>query len=130
MNINRKQKLVEYLYPTEEVMNFMCNDLYQELLQNVSQASCISSKNLVKSVRDKNLQHVKNQILAFVQNNGEYANILFDYYKSTNLNKIIDDILIGLVFYVANTTERFCRLDIFNDKKSICYNKMSILNFI
>lgn len=130
MNINRKQKLVEYLYPTEQIMSFMCNDLYQELLENISVSSCISSKNVVNKLRGENLKYVKSQIFRFLNSNREYINRLFELYQHNDLNKIVDDILIGLVFYISNTTDKFFRLDIFNDKKSICYNKMSILNFI
>jgi len=122
MNISRKQKLVEYLYPTDEMMSFMCNDLYQELLKVVSPTNCISSKNMANKVRLENLRFVKQQIIDFVQSNKCYHEQICYYYKAKDSNKALYDILIGLVFFIANTTNKYSRLDIFYDKKSICYD--------
>ena len=130
MHNNKILNLINYLYPTDELMDFMCNDLYQELLGIIKPSYCINSKNMVNSVRQKNLNFVKNKINDFISTNINYMNILFDYYKHKNLNIIIDDILIGFVFYIANTTLKYNNIDIFHNKQSICYEKMSIFEIL
>lgn len=111
-------------------MSFMCNDLYQELLEIIPRNICISSKNVSSKVRKENLQLARKVINSFIHNNPNYKAVLYEYYKTPNIDFVISQILIGLVFYIANTTDRYARLDIFNDKKSICHNEMTLLNFI
>ena len=129
MNLERKQKLISYLYPTVEIMDFMCNDVYQELKEVIPLQCCISYKNNVSIVRTENLKFVKQKINTLIEND-VYKKILFELYKSNNLNKISNDVLIGFVFYVSNIKRRYNNIDIFRDKKSICYERISLLDFI
>jgi len=131
MNNNQtiKQKLIEYLYPTDKMMEFMCNDIYQELLKIIPLKMCISYKNTNKFVREENKVVVENTIKNFINTNN-YKQQLFKFYKHENINTIAKDVLIGLVFYIANTNDKYANIDIFSSSKSICYDKTSILRFI
>ena len=127
MNITRKQILIEFLYPNSKLMTFMCNDVYQELLNIVSTQDCICCKNINKDIRDRNFRTVKKIIYKFIINNENYKNLLFEYYKSKDVDMIANNILLGLVFYISNTNDKYIEIDILMNKKSICYNKYSIL---
>lgn len=130
MEGSRRQKLVEYLYPTKSLMNFMCNDVYQELLKIIPANLCISSQNISTKTRNVNFELVKNAILNFILDNDDYRNLLFEHYKHNRISIIVHDVLIGLVLYVATINERYWRLDIFRDKKSICAQQVTIMNFL
>ncbi|MBQ7798023.1 MAG: hypothetical protein IJ371_02765 [Clostridia bacterium] len=92
--INNKQKLVRYLYPTKEIRGLMCNDIYQELLEIIPLEACISKDNLNKNVREENLEFVSGAIKGFLVFNKSYQQVVFEYYKHTNLDWIVRDILI------------------------------------
>lgn len=125
-----KQKLVRYLYPTKQIRGLMCNDIYQELLEIIPIECCISIENSSSKVREKNLEFVKGVIKGFILGNTEYKQILFEHYKHNNLDAIVYDILIGLVLYTSTISDEFENVDILQDKKSICYGEIFILDLI
>ncbi len=125
----KKQKLVEYLYPTQKLMDLMCKDEYQELLNIIPISKCISCQNASRKIREQNFECVKNLIIEFLKDKN-YRAIIFDCYKNTNESIIVYNILLGLVFYMANTNDKYRDIDILADKKSICYDINSILNFL
>ena len=125
-----KQKLLEYLYPTEELMDFMCNDVYQELLCVTPESLYISVDNINDMIREENLQKVKKEIVKFILDNKNYKKEIFKYYKHTMLWPVLYDILVGLTFYVASVSNPYQNIDIFSNKKSICCGIQSILNFV
>lgn len=122
----RKEKLLKHLYPTQEIREFMCNDLYQELLQVISKSTCISSKNIVEKIRKLNYEKVKFQIKQFLSNNIIYLNKIKSFAFTINL----EDIITGLVFYISLIDETYTHIDIFKDKKSICYSSISIVDIM
>lgn len=130
MTNERKQKMIKYLYPTDELMEFMCNDLYQELLNIVPIKLFVHSDNLIHSVREANFKTVKENIVKFILINKNYKQELFKHYKHSMISPIVNDIIIGLTFYIVNTSDEYQNVDIFQNKKSICYEKVSILDFI
>lgn len=125
-----KQKLVRYLYPTKEIRGLMCNNIYQELLEIIPIECCISEDNLNSIIRDKNLEFVRGAIKGFLLGNIGYQKILFEYYKHSNLDWIVRDILIGLVLYTSTLSDEFKNIDIFNSKQSIVYGEVFILDLI
>ena len=130
METKDKQKLVEYLYPTDQLMNFMCNDLYQELLCLMPKSLYLSTKNLSGKIRKQNFQKVKQEIVKFILTNLNYKTELFKHYKHTMISPILYDVIVGLTFYIASTSDKYQDVDIFKDKKSVCCGVCSILNFI
>ena len=130
MTKEQKQKLLRYLYPTEEMSSFLCNDVYQELSQLIKASTCISTKNQVNKVREDNLKAVRTTIKNFIENNNNYSIELNRLYKNRAIKDIVDDILMGYVFYLSNTIDRCKGVDIFKDKKSICYTEVSIIDIM
>lgn len=129
MQLERKQKLVKYLYPTEQIRSFMWNDLYLELKEVVPKI-CILSKNTNFQIRKQNLKKVTDIIKNFIQNNQNYKLEIENLYHDKNWNSIIEDIVIGYVFFVSNTVTVYNNVDILSNKKSICYSPISILDII
>ena len=129
MEIERKQKLLNYLMPNKEKRNFLCNDLFMELKELIPDSIIISMKNNSLKERKKNYQTVETIILNFINNNINYKKQIKDLF---NLNEtdILTDLVIGYVFFVINTNAKFYHIDIFKDKRSICYSPISIIDFI
>ena len=57
-------------------------------------------------------------------------NVVCDFYKHNNIDQIVYDLVIGFVFYLTETKERFNNIDIFMDTKSICYSPVSVIDLI
>ena len=129
MTKEQKLKLLKFLYPNEEICNFMCNDFYQELANIIPYHVCISAKNLVQKNRENNWEFVKEKLITFLNNNKNYSTELARLYRESQLNNKIDEFLIGYVFFIANTNKTK-EVDIFKDKRSICYSEISIINII
>ena len=130
MEDKRKEKLLRYLFPTEEVRKFVCNDLFMELSEIIKTTDCISSKNIKKEVRRQNKEKVEKQIKDFIKQNPDYEKMLTELYHQKDINQIYDDILVGYTFFLANTYGRIGEIDIFKDKKSICYAPISIIDIL
>ena len=130
MNNERKEKLLKYLFPTEEIRKFVCNDLFMELSEIIKTTDCISSKNIKNSVRQENKEKVEKQIKEFIKQNPNYEKMLLELYHQKDISQIYDDILIGYTFYLASTYGRIGEIDIFKDKKSICYAPISIIDIL
>lgn len=126
----RKCKLLNYLFPNEKVRSFLCNDLYIELTQIIPYNLCLSSKNLNNIIRQENKEKVKSIIKKFIKENINYEKEIKKIYKDYDNERILDEIIIGYVFYLANTIRKFFTIDIFYDKKSICYSPISIIDII
>ena len=103
---NIMMKFLKYLYPTDEIRDFMINDFYQELNEIIPKSKCFCSNNIVKSVREENRLFVKTNIVNFIENNPVYKQEIEKLYKSKVISNIIDDIITGYVFYVVNTSEK------------------------
>lgn len=129
MTKEEKQKLMNYLYPTDDVLNFMCNDFYQELLAVIPASVCISTKNIVAKTRESNLRLVKNKILEFLDNNKNYSTELKNIYKERALKNKINEFVVGFVFYISCVNEKY-DIDIFKSKKSICYSEISLVDVL
>ena len=126
----RKKKLLQYLFPTEEIRKFVCNDLFIELSEVIKTTDCISSKNLNNKVRLSNKENVLNQINNFLNENPIYTETLLKLYNQKEISQIIEDLLMGYTFYLACSFGRIGEIDIFKDKRSVCYSPISIIDII
>ena len=72
MNTARKNKLIEYLYPSVKAIEFMQGDFYVELLQVLPKKVCFSIDNQNKKVRDKNLALAQYTVKEFLDKNHLY----------------------------------------------------------
>ena len=128
MYYERKEKLLKYLFWNEEMRDFLCNDFFVELSYVIKYTDCISSKNIGNLERSKNLKKVKNQIIKFLNDNIDYRDKIFEIYIKQELSQIIDELTIGFVFYLSQTRFRFNNIDIFRNKRSICYSPISVID--
>lgn len=123
-------KFLRYLYPTDEIREFMINDFYQELGEIIHKTKCFSSDNIVSATRETNYNYVKASIIKFLETNPTYQIELQKLYKKP-INDMLEELIIGFVFYTVNTDKKNIGVDIFKNKKSICYtSNPTILDLI
>ncbi len=123
--MTKEEKFLQLLYKTEEIRSIMINDVYQELKEIIPLEKCISLKNIVKKIRQENLEFAKVSISNFLQENVNYQKLIFEIYGDS-----IEYVLYGYVFYLAYTSEKYAGIDIFKDKKSILYREVSLLDIL
>ena len=128
MNTERKNKLIEYLYPSTSAIDFMFDDLYVELSAIIAKKLCFSKDNLNKAVRDKNLELVVNIVNKFLVDNLQYKKRLFEFYPHKDYSVLVGDIIVGYVLYLTPHINKGTGADVFLDKRSICFSKVSILD--
>ena len=128
MNNIRKQKLIEYLYPTSQIAEFMLFDFYVELTFVLDKKICFSVENKKESVRKSNLQKAKTIVGNFIEKNLKYKNKLDKLYHRKIDNSFIEEVLWGYVLFITNNINRGTGADVFRDSRSICYNLISILD--
>lgn len=130
MEKERKIKLMNYLFPTNEAREFICNYLFYDLSSIINPTLCISYRNSTRSVRKKNYEIVKSEINKFLQNNSFYLIKLSDMYNHKDFDSLLKDLVVGYIFYLSNTGKRYYSFDIFKDTRSICYEPISIIDMI
>ena len=129
MKNERNLKLMNYLYPNEQIRRFMCDDLYMELMQIIPNI-CISSKNVYISNRKENYNKVFSLVLDFLKSNQNYLNQLNIFYKNKTLSDIVKDIVIGYTFFLGKAYPKYNQIDIFKNTKSICYSPISVIDIL
>ncbi len=128
MAYKKVEELMGLVYPTDSAREFLCNDFFQELLEIIPQSLCINSFNTVKKVRLKNLTIVKRKITGFLLQHTQYQEEIMRIYRCEKIDKyIINRFVVGYVFFIAKTTEKFKDIDIIKDKRSICYYDIDML---
>lgn len=121
--INKKDnKLLSLLFPTPEIREFFCNDLFVEINNQTSTSLCISTYNKINKIRSTNLKMVKLIIENILKNNIEYMDKIKRLFFYNDIENLLDEIIAAYVFYISLTNKKFEGVDVFNDKKSICYN--------
>ena len=128
MNNIRKKKLIDYLYPTTEIAEFMFYDFYVELRFILDKKVCFSVENKKESVRKLNLNKAKTIVGNFIEKNLKYKNKLKELYCCETDNSFIEEVLWGYVLFITNNINRGTGADVFRDSRSICYNLTSILD--
>lgn len=124
MELKEKEELIKYLYPAPKSREFLINDLYQELALPIEKI--YSNDNLDVTKRKENYLICYKIIENYLKNNKNYQILVENIYKMP-IKDIIEDILIGYCFYISQTTFDY---DIFKDKKSVLYAKISIINIL
>lgn len=118
--MDKKEEILKYLFPTEEIRKFLVNDLYQELLKNIDTTLFYSDGNIFDRVRDERYKKVFNDIELFLYKNREYAVELARLFDGHDFVMIIEDLICGIVFYCINVIKKE-PIDIFNDRRSLVY---------
>lgn len=130
MDKKTKEKLFNYFYPTEKIRSFMCNDFYQELLNLVPTSLCINEKNRDKYVREQNFLFVINTIKNFILTDKIYNKVIFELHQGVEIDYLVEKILQSYVFYIVSTNVRHKKIDMYRDRRSICYAKISIADML
>ena len=118
MTQEQKTKLASYLYLNKEFQEFLCNDFFQELKKELPKESCISEDNLNEANREENLAMATMTVFIFLHNNRNYADIIKQNFTSYTDSQLLNHLVLGYVFYLTNVEEH---MDMFKDKRSICY---------
>lgn len=120
---NRIVNFLNYLYPTDEIRHFLINDVYQEFEDIISSVKCFGNDNIVSLAREKNYKSIKSSMLIFFNTNPTYNKELLKLYKIKNVEDIVENLIIGYVFYLVNKDKTNLNVDIFKNKKSVCYTQ-------
>lgn len=120
MVMDKKEEILKYLFPTEEIRKFLVNDLYQELLENIDTTLFYNDGNIFDRVRDERYKKVYNDIELFLYKNREYAVELARLFDGHDFVLILEDLICGIVFYYINVIKKE-PIDIFNDRRSLVY---------
>lgn len=120
MVMDKKEEILKYLFPTEEIRKFLANDLYQELLENIDTTLFYNDGNIFDRVRYERYKKVFNDIELFLYKNREYAVELARLFDGHDFVMIIEDLICGIVFYYINVIKKE-PIDIFNDRRSLVY---------
>ena len=129
MEKERKLKLLKYLYPSEQIRQFLCDDLYLEFMDIIPKNLCISSNNKTNIMRKENFNKVVYIITIFFKNNPKYQQKILELFNKS-FDYLTYDIIAGYVFNLSNTIPRYIGIDIFRDKKSICYTPVSVIDLL
>ena len=129
MNDIRKNKLINYLYPTKEIREFMLYDLYVELISLLTKKVCFSVDNMKEEARKTNLNKAKLIISSFLDNNLNYKKRLIELNLKIEDN-LIEEILWGYILFITTNINNGTGADVFWDKRSVCYSKSSIVDFL
>lgn len=128
MSDEKTLKLLKYLYPTEEIRGYVCDYLYLELIKIIPKSICITSTNLSMSTRIQNLNKVREIVGEFIEKNSEVSETLTRLFKNKNIKTVIEELIIGYVYYTSRTMSNYKHIDIFTDRRSICYSPISIID--
>ena len=118
--MDKKEEILKYLFPTEEIRKFLVNDLYQELLENIDTTLFYNDGNIFDRVRDERYKEVFDDIELFLYKNREYAVELARLFDGHDFVMIIEDLICGIVFYYINVIKKE-PIDIFSDRRSLVY---------
>ena len=136
MDKESKQKLLKYFFPTEEIRKVMCNDLFVELDELFLNKICIFEENKSRRKRKEHYKLTFEIILDFFIHNRDYSKkvtlIYGDQTASLNENveNIINSVIMRYVFYLTGTNSKWQNIDIFKDKRSICYSHISLADIL
>ena len=128
MNSERKTKLINYLYPTVEIAEFMTYDFYPELTFVIDKKVCFSVENEKESVRKINFEKAKRIVSEFIDKNLNYKRRLVELYRRNIDNSFIEEVLWGYVLFITYNINRGTGADVFRDSRSVCYKRVSVLD--
>lgn len=104
-----------YYFPNKNFLDFMMNDLFEELKDLISIDLIYSEKNKKDSVRTQNRNRVENIIIKFFDENPYYISEFKKLYKK-DFFEVIDNIIDSFVFSILLDEKKT-----YKDKKSISY---------
>lgn len=130
MNQNEKISLLKFLFSSEDKRQFLCNDMFQELMEFLPVEFCINDENRFDIVRKENIKKAHSMIADFVNNQDGYKSQLFKIFNNQDIDSIISDLISAYVFYVSQTSSEYRDVDVFADDRCISYLGFSLHNII
>ena len=113
--MEKLMSILLYYFPSKEVLDFMLNDLFEELKELVSIDLIYSEENKQDSTRTKNRNNVEDIIVQFFNENPEYICEFKKLYQRDFI-EVIDNIIESFTFSVLLDEKKT-----YKDKKSISY---------
>ena len=123
MKQQQKMKLLSILFGNDSARQFLCKDFFQELSNLIPISKCINNENIVSGIRNKNYDDVLSTLSQFLKDNLEYKKMIKDLLSITEDNELEKHLLMSYVFYCCLTDSTNKNIDIFKDKRSICYTE-------
>jgi len=121
MTKEQKMSLLKFLYLNDQTQTFLCNDLFQEFMSIIPKTKCICSDNIIYETRRNNFDNALNSIHNFLIDNKDYRVMVEKFFSGYEQKFLEAHLLMGYVFYIALTENK--DMDIFKDKRSICYTE-------
>lgn len=120
-----EQILLDCLFPNPKARKFSCNGLFEEI--KIPFSICYSNRNKKEEVRKENYKIIERTIRDFLKEEDKYNTVLLVLYDSNNVDEIIEDLVKGYVFFRIITSKRYKSVDIFNDRKCVCFLEFSTM---
>lgn len=133
MTLKEREKISYYLYHNSTNKEFVFNEFYEELSKIIIQNDCISDENQNDIMRQENINKIKNTINIFLSNHSLYKNLLYEFYnieRQEQLELLFDNLIMGYVFYLSMTIDKFKDINILRSKKSVCCVNETLYNII
>ena len=76
---------------------------------------------------------IENQInicKQFLNDNNLYKARISEFFPSFKLERLIEEILWGYVAFITPHINSYSGADVFLDKRSVCYSKFSVIDFL
>ena len=123
-----KTKVKEYLYPTIETEKLL-KEINEDVYKLIDTEILINEKNINKEHRKKNYRKLYNLLEEYFNQNYNLYDKLLSVYNVNNvyIEEIITDVIYNLVFDYSQRQEQFKNMNIFKNKKSICYDEKPTL---
>ena len=123
-----KTKVKEYLYPTIETEKLL-KEINEDVYKLIDAEILINEKNINKEHRKKNYRKLYNLLEEYFNQNYNLYDKLLSVYNVNNvyIEEIITDVIYNLVFDYSQRQEQFKNMNIFKNKKSICYDEKPTL---
>lgn len=110
-----KLNVLLYYFPNKEVLDFMLNDLFEELKALITEDMLYNEENKKDSIRTQNRNNIEDIIVKFIDNNPIYAEEIKRLYEKDFI-ELIDNIIESFTYSVLLDENKT-----YKDKKSIAY---------
>lgn len=132
MNLRQKKLLCDYLYPNKRIRKVLIDDLNVQLDKIIPSEIIFCAENKQSDeIREENKNIAVEAISRLLKENDFYLREL-DCWPVNGFYDIVDNVLVNYVFIfsVRQKSKRLQNIDIFSDKRSICYREISVLKVL
>ena len=123
-----KDKILKYLFPNEELREFLCDNLFLDLSKEIKVQNCISPKNFNIETRTENKSIIISKIQEHINTKNYHVQIKKFY--NCDFDGAVKYILPAFVYYLTQFNFKYSGVDIFKDKRSVCYSPVSSIDIL